>query len=110
MIEPDAALNLLDDLIAKAKAAGAEAADALVVGSERRTPPTSTRASTSCLTVAKTYRSGFDSGRRSPPRAWPLKRAQPPILFFTHPGCSNHSLAAGSCAFVARAPETLMTT
>jgi hypothetical protein len=33
MIEPAAALNLLDDLIAKAKAAGAEAADALVVGS-----------------------------------------------------------------------------
>ncbi len=33
MIEPSDALNLLDDLIAKAKAAGAEAADALVVGS-----------------------------------------------------------------------------
>ena len=33
MIEPADALNLLDDLIAKAKAAGAEAADALVVGS-----------------------------------------------------------------------------
>jgi PmbA protein len=33
MIEPADALNLLDDLITKAKAAGAEAADALVVGS-----------------------------------------------------------------------------
>jgi PmbA protein len=33
MIEPTDALNLLDDLIAKAKAAGAEAADALMVGS-----------------------------------------------------------------------------